>query len=229
MKQKQIVKFAIGIPTINQWPLLKPYVGLYLGDFPKTPIIIVDNGNQDITFPGQYLVPINVLTQTSNLGVPASWNLICRTIFGNGFTHAIIPNDDIYWGRKGEELQTILEKYPRDLYKTSRDDFSLFVLPKTTFEKIGPFNEMFYPGYFEDRDYMYRMKLAGCSVMSSLKFDAMLFKESQSSQKDPSLLERFDINEELYIKMWGGKPGFEKYTKPFNGKPPIFNQPADGG
>lgn len=213
--EKQPISFAIGIPTINQWPVsLQQYLRFYRTDFPGIKIYIIDNGWQSIVI---YDHDVIVSSYPKNIGVAASWNQLCRSIYQDGHTHAMIVNDDVYPGRSKDHIQLILEKYPRDLYKSSRDDMSLFILPQTTFDRIGPFNTAFYPAYFEDRDYLWRMKLAGCSIMSSIKFDPMIYKESQSTKKDPSLLDRFDANELLYIEMWGGKPGFEKFTKPFNG------------
>ena len=41
--------FAIGIPTINRWDLLRPSLQKYMGiDFCNTWFFVVDNGNQVI-------------------------------------------------------------------------------------------------------------------------------------------------------------------------------------
>lgn len=230
------ISFAIGIPTINQAPLLNEFLDLYNRDFPDTLLIIIDNGKQSIQRKINQSIEINnpessgvlfVTHNTTNIGVAASWNLICKKIFDSGHTHAIIPNDDVYWGHNAERMNYLLSTYPRDFYKTSHDNWCFFVISKTTYQKVGPFNEAFFPAYFEDRDYFRRMKLAGCSVFESVWFDPQIMHESQSIKKDNSLLDNFDKNEQLYIDMWGGKPGFEKYDLPFNGKKKIVWQ-ADG-
>jgi GT2 family glycosyltransferase len=211
------ISFAIGIPTINQWEKLQEYLQMYLVHFPKTQIFILDNGKQNCFFPGPGSENLTIIHEDGNIGVAASWNKLCRHIYAASHTHAMICNDDVYPGHSADYILSILEKYPRDLYKSSRDDMSVFILPKITFTRIGGFNTAFFPAYFEDRDYLRRLKLAGCSIMESIKFDPMIYKESQSSKKEPRLLDRFDFNERLYIDMWGGKPGFEKYDQPFNG------------
>lgn len=212
---------AIGIPTINQWnATLHQFLHSYVVDFPNTHIYIVDNGRQigDLAAPVyQHKNNITIFYEERNIGVAASWNKLCKAIYDAGYSHAMISNDDVYSGHKKEYIINILQQFPRDLYKTSRDDWSFFILPKTTFHKIGVFDTTFSPAYFEDRDYAYRMRLCGCSVMQSIKFDPMIYKESQSSKKDPSLLDNFEMNQALYMEKWGGLPGKERFDRPYNG------------
>lgn len=210
------ISFAIGIPTINQWPLLESFLPLYNMRMPNTRIYIIDNGGQYVST--KWLRHFSYERMDSNIGVAASWNRLCQKIFTDGHTHAIISNDDVFWSMPPDQLKDFLAKHPRDIYKTQRDDFSLFILPKTTFEKIGPFDLVFSPAYFEDRDYSYRMKLAGCSVHASMRFDPAIYNESLSTKKDPSLLANFKLNQQQYVDKWGGLPGYEKFTRPFNGK-----------
>lgn len=210
--------FAIGIPTINQWPLLQTFLPMYAADFPGTTVYIVDNGAQGI--PAD-LAGTVVYQEEKNIGVAAAWNKLCQRIFYQGHTHAIIANDDVYWGYNEERMHYLLTTYPRDFYKTSHDNWCFFVITREMYEKTGPFNEKYWPAYFEDRDYFRRMKLAGRSIFESVWFDPRILYESQSIKKDNSLLDNFDKNEGLYIEEWGGKPGWEKWDKPYNGKEPI--------
>jgi GT2 family glycosyltransferase len=211
------VSFAIGIPTINQWPLLKSFLPIYTMDFPETRIYILDNGRQNIDVTG--FPNVIVIHQKKNIGVAASWNYLCREIFKD-HTHAAILNDDVLW-RPNDSMRPLsgfISRSQRDFYKTQLDNWCVFILPKKTFEKIGEFNTLFYPAYFEDRDYMRRMKLAGCSIMQNICFNPIVYYESLSTKKDNSLLDNFDRNEQLYIEMWGGLPGQEKFDRPFDGK-----------
>ena len=68
------MKFAIGIPTLNRYDLLKPSLMLYLQrDFPTIDIFIMDNGNQGIVndFPKLNYLNINYLN-------------ICQILHRNG-------------------------------------------------------------------------------------------------------------------------------------------------
>ena len=52
--------------------------------------------------------------------------------------------------------KNLLERKLRDC-----PDFSCFMIGREALEKVGPFDENFYPAYFEDNDYHYRIRLAG--------------------------------------------------------------------
>lgn len=238
------ITFAIGIPTLNRWDLLRPSLMMYVQDFPGTHITVIDNGRQQTDLDHEnvgYIVPFK------NLGVAASWNLLCSRAFGmhpakpienHSFpptpwegevrrgrpSHIIILNDDIYLGRpqhaeyatRQAELKSVIEKYPRDFYKSLHDNWCVFILPRSTWQRVGPFDENFYPAYFEDRDYRYRMRLAGLTCMEAVMFNPFLYKESGTADRDRSVLNQFEKNKEYYIAKWGGKPGHEKYRTPFN-------------
>lgn len=220
------ISFAIGIPTLNRWDLLKPSLQMYVQDFPDTHITVIDNGHQAIDFDHEdvgYIVPAH------NLGVAASWNLICKRAFAyHPTTHVIILNDDIYLGlpqrpqeghaNRQEELKSIVQKYPRDFYKSLHDDWCVFIMPRHTWQLIGEFDERFFPAYFEDRDYRYRMRIAGLSCMEAVMFNPFVHRNSATSDRDRSVLNNFEKNKQLYIDKWGGKPGHEKYRTPFNKK-----------
>ena len=72
------MKLVIGIPTINRGDLLTPALLKYETSYPGIDIIIIDNGTQRIESNNS---KIRVFEQTANLGVAASWNLICRKAF----------------------------------------------------------------------------------------------------------------------------------------------------
>ena len=89
------MKFAIGIPTLNRYDLLKPCLMLYERDFPNIDIFVIDNGKQGIS-----CGKVMVTDMDQNIGVAASWNILCDKIYSTGADHALILNDDIYLGKK---------------------------------------------------------------------------------------------------------------------------------
>lgn len=205
--------FAIGIPTINRWDLLKPALEKYVQDFPTTQIFVLDNGQQKKDFQHYTITYIN---KDHNIGVAASWNELCKNIF-LVHTHALMLNDDVYLGARFRVIQMLINNKPDAFKKTIRDDWSAFILPKTVHDKVGPFDQEFWPAYFEDRDYMRRMKLAGCSIVTDLYLNPFVYRSSQSAEKDKSLLNGFEKNKKYYIGKWGGLPGNETHSQPFNG------------
>lgn len=206
-------KFAIGIPTLNRFDLLHPALLFYVRDYPNTKIYIVDNGEQKIsekiTHPN-----IEILHNGANLGVSASWNLMCRKIFEEN-DYALILNDDIYLGRKEWEIDNLLTNFKRFFYVTTQD-WCAFILPKTTFETIGDFDEGFYPAYYEDNDYTYRIKLHGQYPYRIPFLNPFVYTNSSTSHKQPSILTHVPHNKQRYIDKWGGEPNKETFKKPFN-------------
>jgi len=206
-------KFAIGIPTLNRFDLLHPALLFYIRDFPNTKIYIVDNGQQKISEKIKH-PNIEIIYEGENKGVSASINMLLRKIFDKN-DYALILNDDIYFGRKDWEVDNLLTNFKRHFY-TAIQDWSVFILPKATFKVIGGFDEEFFPAYYEDNDYTYRMKLQGQSVYSIPFLNPFVYASSSSSQKDPSILTQVPLNKQRYIDKWGGEPNKEKFKKPFN-------------
>ena len=206
-------KFAIGIPTLNRFDLLHPALLFYLWDYQNTKIFVLDNGKQGIASKIKHPNLI-VLEVDTNLGVAKSWNMLCDMIYKQ-HDYAIILNDDIYLGRKDWEIDNLLTNFKKDFYCTMQD-WCAFILPKKTFEKVGKFDEDFYPAYYEDNDYFYRMRLLNLSIYKIPFLNPFLYQSSQTVEKDPSIRPMIQKNKELFIKKWGGEPSKETFKTPYN-------------
>lgn len=206
-------KFAIGIPTLNRLDLLHPALLFYIHDFAETKIYIVDNGQQNIE--SKFKHPnIEVIYNGGNMGVAKSWNMLCKKIYEN-HEYALILNDDIYLGRKEWEIINLLDNFKRFFYCTTMD-WCAFIVPKDTYKVIGEFDEKFFPAYFEDNDYSYRIKLYGKSLFQIPFLNPFLYQASKSSEKDPTILQGMIYNKKYYIEKWGGEPNKETFKTPFN-------------
>jgi GT2 family glycosyltransferase len=97
-------------------------------------------------------------------------------------------------------------------------DFSAYMLSKESYEKIGAFDEMFAPAYFEDNDYHRRVNLAGMKAISVPS--AIYYHYGSRTRMESGTLnltnENFEKNRQYYIQKWGGIPGQEKFDQPFN-------------
>lgn len=206
--------FGIGIPTLNRYDLLLPALHFYAThDFPNTRINIIDNGNQGIQ--NNYGSNVRIFeTKEENLSVAGSWNRLCQQIFSES-DYALILNDDIYLGRKQFEIELLLHQQTSDLF-LSTCEWSVFIIPKKTFIKIGSFDESFTPAYYEDNDYMYRLKLAGMRAMTIPFLNPVVYKNSQTLVKDPTISTYVKKNKSRYIAKWGGEPKMEVFKKPYN-------------
>ena len=203
---------AMGIPTINQAELLNTALETYKDTFYGRHIYIVDNGNQniDLTFQG-----LKVMVQKKNIGVAASWNLICRMAFNAGYTHVLMLNDDVISEKYADSLEDYVDDVGAGLY-IGYKNWSMFILSYDTFVTVGEFDENFKGAYFEDNDYLYRCKQAGIIIEETELMNPEVYHQSMSIRKDPTLNENFENNKEYYIQKWGGVPTEEKYVKPFN-------------
>lgn len=210
-------KFAIGIPTINRFDLLKPALQSYIDDFGGVDIHILDNGKQDIknNLPSNALVDnVYIHEESKNLGVAGSWNKLCDTIFQD-YDFALILNDDIYLGCDTETVNRAIERTKVGIVQS---DFvwSVILISRNLFKKIGRFDEEFYPAYFEDSDYIYRIKLAGLLHEIDYELSPLVQRTGSSTNKDRTLFDGyFQKNRERYIAKWGNSPLLETFTTPF--------------
>ncbi len=210
---KKKLNFAIGIPTLNRFDLLLPSMMMYKHDMPNAKIFIVDNGHQGIT--NHSSDRVTVMTQDRNIGVAASWNVLCREIYKE-HAYAFILNDDVYLGRKEEEIEDLIRKRPDAPFISGMMDWCSFLMPRRTFESIGEFDEVFYPAYYEDNDYAYRMRLSGMYPFKTPLLNPLVYKASMTSQKDRSILDKIKKCKQEYIKKWGGEPEQEKFKTAYN-------------
>ena len=108
-------------------------------------------------------------------------------------------------------------------------NFSAFMISKEVWEVVGEMDELFAPAYFEDNDYHYRMKLL---EIPAIVLPIALFYHYGSRTQNEAIGEpivtspMFEQNRAKYVKKWGGLPGEEKFTIPYNeeGKDIIYTK-----
>lgn len=209
--------FAIGIPTINRGlDLMLPSLMLYVQrDFPNTDIYIIDNGKQGLADKLKSFKNVHLIEEENNLGVAASWNKLCKEFIFKNNKYALILNDDIYLGYNESLVNDVIKKN-KSGFVQAHTTWAAFIISKPIFEKVGDFDENLYPAYFEDNDYLHRMKLANIMVEKSMKLVPLVMRHSSSINKDPKLNKDFIKNKNYFIDKWGGEPNREKFKKPFN-------------
>ena len=84
------------------------------------------------------------------------------------------------------------------------------------FEKVGNFDEDLFPNYFNDNDLFYRMKLLNMDMIYTAMLNPVIYRNSMTIAKDPTLNTRFLEYRQNYINKWGGIPNEETFTTPFN-------------
>lgn len=96
-----------------------------------------------------------------------------------------------------------------------------FVVNPEVFEKVGFWDEDFYPAYFEDNDWYRRIALVDstkwdlCPVnMQHLGSQTIANWDEATQQKHHRY---FNMNGQRYERKWGGTPHHETYTEPWGG------------
>ena len=209
------MSFAIGIPTLNRMDLLLPsLIKYYTKDFKDIEIYVIDNGKQDLSFLNVF-PNIYVHEEEQNLGVAGSWNKLCKKIFEK-HSHALILNDDVYLGYGTETVNKVIEKYQFSLVQ-SFVSWSVILISKYMYDYIGDFDETFYPAYYEDSDYLYRMKLKGIRQDVEAELNPQTVRISMTQEKDPDLVNAsMQENRLRYIEKWGNSPLLETFITPYN-------------
>ena len=166
---------------------------------------------------------IAVCKAYQNTGFPGAVNWIVRQ--NTDCKHWIITGFD-WWVASGQ-WQRVLNQV--DLLPfgatlgTGNDEMCGIVLNSMLLNRVGYFDENFFPGYFEDNDYRYRIKLTNTKITS-----IPLTNEHQTSStlRSSILFQQknnftFQENYNYYIKKWGGPPNEETYVTPFNKNYPV--------
>lgn len=96
-------------------------------------------------------------------------------------------------------------------------DFSCFMVKPDFQDKIGRFDENFWPAYFEDNDTHRRIVVLGYKALCT-SGAAYYHVGSVSSVKDTTgvIQQRFDLNKQYFIDKWGGMPQAPTYNHPYN-------------
>lgn len=216
--EERKVKLAIGIPTLNRWDLLQKNIETYrlFSQITESPLIIFDNGKQGVPAKKGHIL----LASDNNLGVSGSWNnmlLVAFKDFNEKATHMLMLNDDVdFTIEQLLRIYDMLHFEPEYDFYVSQQNWCAYILPRKTFELVGEFDSNFYPAYFEDNDYYRRMSLLSLSYHQTSLLNPMVYRNSMTIQKDPSVNKDFMKNKNYYVEKWGGEPHHEKYQTPFN-------------
>lgn len=201
--------FVVGIPTLNRYDLLAQCLdSVCASSILPHRVIVVDNGGGFTTSDPR----VEIIRPQCNLGVSASWNLIHQLAQPLA---VVVINDDICLSPN--LLQSLME-CPAPM--ATAFGWACFRQDHEVWEVVGPYDEQFWPAYFEDNDYAYRLKLAavdrrelsgeGTSHIGS----ATLAKMNVVDRKQ--LDHQVSRGRDYYLKKWGGLPGEERFARPFD-------------
>ena len=121
---------------------------------------------------------------------------------------------------KVSEKKFVVDAPEFSCYALSIALLNLFEKKENIFEEYrGLFDQKYYPAYFEDNDFHYRLKLIG---MRAVKTNTALYyhygsRTIKENEEVGHISDTYYLNnKQRYIEKWGGKPGKEKFKIPFN-------------
>jgi hypothetical protein len=208
--------FVVVIPTLCRYDLLGECLrSVAASEVKPSEVCVVDNGGGFEPEPGvAERCALRVVRPGRNLGVGASWNLGHRLYAPRD---VVLVNDDLTFD---PEVLGRLVGSPHGIASAvtePRDWWSFFLQREAVWERVGEYDEGFWPGYYEDNDYYRRIRLAGIEHgVVSVPTGAIRHRVSSTGGVAFTL---FEWNGWRYVQKWGGGPDGERFDRPFNGQP----------
>ena len=219
---------VLGVPTLNRHDLCSNLLSSAAnGTVVPDLAVVVDNGSGRIDLSGVAgRMPVEIIRPERNLGVGPSWNLLAKKFIADDSDRLLVVGDDVtLHADVVEKLLGVMSDgsvdfaFPDPARSTMHQMFSCFMAKLSLFEKVGFFDERFYPAYFEDNDFHYRMRLAGAvEAVASCGYDhvnSATIKKYTPKQKEAHH-KQFRACKNYYVEKWGGLPHVETYKVPFN-------------
>ena len=209
----------ICITTLNNFSGLKEEIdSIESGTLKPDKYIIFDNSRK-LKYSDFSIDNLALAVPNEQESLARSWNWF----IDNVPEIRVICNDDLIFYPDTLEtlvrgLRTDTIYFPYGIAKTNT--YSCFVISDEVISKVGRFDEEFYPAYFEDNSYDYKLSLQGlyvdgvadCNIIHKGSQTLHNYTHSELDQHHKN----FQKNRELYVKMWGGMPKNEIYKTKFN-------------
>jgi hypothetical protein len=148
------------VPTLTRHDLLDRM--LRSVDHPVGHLVVVDNSGRGIVGGSGPWERMTVLPMPCNFGVAASWNLAVRMGHRDGWV--MVVSDDVTF--PAGALAGFVEKSGEDRLVVSGTwpHWCAFTIGMRVVQKVGMFDEGYYPAYYEDTEYERRMGQHGMSL-----------------------------------------------------------------
>lgn len=200
---------VLGVPVFNRYDLLAGLVASALASsrLPER-IVVVDNGGRfDAAYAGR-LDRVEVVRPGKNTGTAGGWNAVFRAAGERDVV--VMANDDVTVTRDGiAALAAAVEDHRGGAmasdHTVPHHSWSLYAMSRQLWDRIGPFDERFWPAYFEDDDYERRLALHGVSNLH-VKAIRSHVGSASTATKTPAAAAQFAENRARYVEKWGAPP-----------------------
>lgn len=213
----------LGVPTLVSYELLDRLLeSAERGTVRPSGYVIIDNGGlysrarAEAIVAQTRAVSLEFVAPRVNLGVAASWNVILDLA---GDEAVVIANDDVVLGPEMfGEMSRALE---RALF-VSGVGWALFGQTPECTRLVGPYDENFWPAYFEDVDYEIRLRRAGVTPVYPLSTGMEHALGSTTQRLGHAWISgHVERNRRYLVAKWGGDSAqTARYREPFDGRPP---------
>lgn len=185
--------------------------------FEHDDILVVDNSRS--RFARSYGLRTYEDPDGHNLGVARSWNVGAEEVLNSDYDYLVLMSASMMFGPILHcTFKWQLEQFAgAKIIEADGHSWHLIAIHRTCFEKIGLFDENFYPGYFEQIDWCYRLRMVGWEQgfirvwVNALSQAVAGHNEIVSCPATPLLA--------YYEEKWGGPKGQEQWVQPFGNKP----------
>lgn len=203
------MQITLCIPTIRRFDTLQRCVDSALASpIAPTKILIMDNSAGQLKAYDFHNKPVYIHTPSYNWGCARAWNWFMQ----QNEDLIVICNDDVEFNDR--TLPSIVEAYQEDSNRfiapcAGANIFSCFLLPKKVYEQVGPFDEQFWPAYFEDNDYSMRVTQTGipfCFTGAGYGHVGSATLASYTSAEKAEHNRQFAANRQRFQDKWGRLP-----------------------
>jgi hypothetical protein len=204
--------------------ILVPTLGLDLSlldrleasiDFDVSDVVVIGNGKR---IPHDRTKRYRVLQQPKNQGVASSWNL-CPYIWPHA-SHYLVLNDDVVLPpgmvkEVARYAQVESHRHPI-VYLGEETGYCAFLWTRHAVERIGNFDENFWPAYYEDADMRLRLQRLGISPPSIFPGWAGIQHGKPTGIAYQNMIKRCEEHlKEYFTSKWGTVTGAVKFVHPF--------------
>lgn len=193
-------------------------------------VIVVDNAPQPLRLPWE---PGQLVRTGRNLGVARSWNEGAQRVVAEGRDMLVLVSQAIEFGPPGgcDLIEQLVCTDGHGL-EVVGPGWHMVAISRTTLETVGPFDEGFWPAYYEDTDYLYRM---GLHDLPSPRENGRHwpYVHVQHTDRGQALSvarglaqPSFGMLADRYRDKWGGQQGAEQYRTPWDSGRPTWWWPA---
>lgn len=159
----------------------------------------------------------------TNVGVAGAWNIGAAEVIQLQLDLLLVASTSIRFGDLGgADLAPALDLANEWGIEFEGMGWHLIGFTRRTLETVGLFDAGFWPAYFEDTDYLYRMGLAGVPSPREnglsqpfVKIDAVPGRNAATITDGHAVVD-MGHQQRRYVAKWGGPQGSEAFRTPWN-------------